>query len=138
MTRFEFELLPVTELKVHEKTFSDRVQRIKKEILKSELVLTPLWIDKKRRIVLNGHHRLAALKELGCARVPVLLIDYDSCCVTVGICSAASISSINKSAVIEAAISGPLFPPRSSLHSLNFTPPNFSVPLSALKEQIRK
>ena len=135
MTDFELDILPIAELKAHEETLPDRVLRIKKEILEMGIVSMPLWADEKSRIVLNGHHRLAALKMLGCARVPVLLIDYENPCVTVNICPGSAIPSISKSMVITAALSGQLFAPRSSLHRLNFTPPNFPVSLAILQQQ---
>ncbi len=134
-SNFDIDLLPIAELKAHEETHPDRALRIKGEILKSGAVLTPLWVDERHRIVLNGHHRLAALKELGCVYVPVLLVDYGSPSVSVDVCPGSSIASISKEAVTEAALSGNLLPPRSSLHLLNFTPPNFATPLKTLKKE---
>ena len=133
-SNFDIDLLPIPELKAHEEVLPDRVSRIKEEILETGTMLTPLWIDETNKVVLNGHHRLAALKELGCDYAPALLVDYDNWGVTVDICPGAVIDSISKTAVIEAALSGRLFPPRSSLHSLNFIPPNFVTALNALKK----
>ncbi len=125
---------PVSELKAHEETIPERVERIQSEILESGKVVTPLWVDLEHRIVLNGHHRLAALKNLGCHSAPVLFVDYDDSNVTVGICPGAQISEISKEEVVQAALSGPLFPPRSSLHALQLVEPDFQTPLSLLRK----
>lgn len=36
----------------------------------------PLLVDEATRVVLDGHHRLWASKELGCHRIPCYCVDY--------------------------------------------------------------
>ena len=38
----------------------------------------PIIVDKRSFMVLDGHHRLAALKRLGAIRVPAYLVDYQN------------------------------------------------------------
>ncbi|MBI3013296.1 MAG: ParB N-terminal domain-containing protein [Elusimicrobia bacterium] len=130
---FSVQLLPIPELKPHEKTILERVCKIKEEISKSGEVLSPLWVDSGSNIVLNGHHRLQALKELGCSSAPCLLFDYRSQEIEVQICPGASVSKMSKELVIQSALSGNLFPPRSSFHVLRSEPNAFPVPLSILR-----
>lgn len=129
----EIDLLPISQLKIHEETIPSRVLRIKQEISQSGCVVTPILVEKDNFIVLNGHHRLAALKELGCEFAPCLLVDYQSPYIEVKICPEGSMRHIDKDIIIQAALTNRPFPPRSSLHELNFNPPAFSTPLAILK-----
>ena len=132
---FDFDLLPLQDLKAHEGAIPERVQKIKEEIAAAGEILTPLWVDKQRSIVLNGHHRLAALKELGCGYAPCLLLDYSSPYVRVEVCPGAAVETIDKESVVQAALNSNLFPPRSSFHVLAFEPPRLVIPLAALMEK---
>jgi len=129
----EFDFLPLSQLKIHEGTLPERVQRIKEELRSAEKVLTPLWIERNHSIVLNGHHRLAAFKELKLDLAPCLLLDYSSPYLEVQVCEEASIQWIDKKAVLKAALDCQPFPPRSSFHLLKFNPPQFETPLFLLK-----
>ncbi len=44
----------------------------------------PIIVDKKTFVVLDGMHRVAALKRLNCKKIPVCLVDYENPAVTVG------------------------------------------------------
>ncbi len=124
--------LPIQLLKPHENNDPNRVQSIKDEIIKVGAILSPLWVEKDHFIVLNGHHRLQALTELGCYFAPSILLDYKSDQIEVKICPGASILSIDKKSIVDRALLGALYPPRSSFHILNFNPPNCSIPLTKL------
>lgn len=129
----EIDLLPIDQLKAHEETIPERTKKIKDEIEQSGQLESALWVEKKSKVILNGHHRLAALKLLGCEFVPCILLDYSSPEIKVGICPGSSVTAIDKSLVLQAALGEKLFPPRSSLHVLRFDPPDFSVPLEMLR-----
>jgi hypothetical protein len=92
----------------------------------------PLWVEKDHCVVLNGHHRLAALKELGCTRAPVILFDYLSDAVRVSVCPGSKVSSIDKRSIIAAGLCGALFPPRTSFHILCAKLGVAPTPLAAL------
>lgn len=130
----EFDILPLAQLKAHEETIPERIAGIREDILKSGQMLAPLWVERKSFVVLNGHHRLAALKDLGCSWASCLLFDYSSPYVEVQVCPGAKVNRIDKDSILQAALSGRPFPPRSSLHVLSFDPPDFPTPLSFLKE----
>ncbi|WOE50728.1 ParB N-terminal domain-containing protein [Sulfuracidifex metallicus] len=61
----------------HEDINYQNFERSLQEILKSKKV-SPIIVDSKTLLVIDGHHRLAALRSLGYRRIPVMLVDYDS------------------------------------------------------------
>lgn len=133
MDLYSIELIAIDTIKPHEETIPERVLRIEKEIQSSGELLTPLWVDNKHFVLLNGHHRLEALRKLGCNTAPCLLLDYDSPLVQVKVCSGATIFTIDKISILKNARAKTLYPPRSSFHTLKFSPPLFSTSLSQLR-----
>ena len=64
----------------HEKVLLD-----KKDILKNNLkykdeyiIISTILICSKSKMIIDGHHRYTALKELGYKKIPVTLINYFS------------------------------------------------------------
>ena len=62
----------------HEKVVLD-----KKEILKNnlkykddDLIISTILICSESNMIIDGHHRYTALKELGHSKIPVTLINY--------------------------------------------------------------
>ena len=75
---FEKNLVRVDALRSHERTRPPRVAAVKNGISRSRSVLQPLVVDAASFVVLDGHHRLQALRELGCRLAPVRFVDYAS------------------------------------------------------------
>ena len=65
-------------LKEHEEIRPDYLEALKNEILADGILKMPICIDEKTCIILDGHHRLQALKRLGCKKIPCVLVDYQS------------------------------------------------------------
>ena len=60
----------------HEETIPDEVATLKREFLRDQVVRNPIFIDANTYVVLDGMHRVAAMKELNCICVPVCAVDY--------------------------------------------------------------
>ncbi len=124
-------LAPIGMLRRHERFIDERVVRLYRDILDRGVLVKPLLVDSHTMIVLDGHHRLEALRRLGARVVPVLLVDYDDDrCVRVG--SWREGWRVTKELVREVGLSGKLLPPRTSRHMLSFPVPEVNVPLRVL------
>jgi ParB-like chromosome segregation protein Spo0J len=70
-------------------------------------------------VVLDGHHRIGALRLLGCCKIPVLFVDYQS--PKIGVKTAENGKEYPKHKVIEAALRGELLKPKSTWHYVTFS-----------------
>jgi L-serine kinase (ADP) len=109
-----FALLPISDLKTHEEAEPDRVRRVMRQIKSTGMVKKAIIVDSNSMVVLDGVHRLSALKALGCVRVPAWLVDYTD--EDVVVLSKDRKSQIPKDVVIQAAVFGPKLPPKSTRH----------------------
>jgi L-serine kinase (ADP) len=111
----EFRLVPVDSLRPHEKIDEADVGRLAAEIRNLGIVREPIWVSDGDGVILNGHHRYAALRRLGVRRVPAWVIDYTD--------PAMELSRwdhgppLQKEEVVRRARAGDLFPPKTSRHS---------------------
>jgi len=113
MVSARFALLPIRDLKTHEEAEPDRVRRVVKQMRSTGMVRKAIVVDSKSMVVLDGVHRLTALKELGARKVPAWLIDYsDDDVVVLGKDKA----PFPKELVIRAATVGPKLRPKSTRH----------------------
>lgn len=86
MTSFPFtlKLLPVQHLHPHEITVSHLLKELKKELLNDKYIKNPIIVDEESLTVLDGMHRLKAIKELGLEYIPACLHDYNDKSVKLG------------------------------------------------------
>ena len=77
-------LSSLDKLLLHEETIPDRVSELKREFLRDEMVKDPVVIDTESCVVLDGMHRVAALRELNCVCIPVCAVDYQNPSIRVG------------------------------------------------------
>ncbi len=107
-------LIEITRLRAHELVERDRVEKLKEDLRKSGMLVRPILVDERNLIIIDGHHRVQALRELGCKLVPALLIDYESsdiCVVPWRDCD-----RVTKEEVVKAGLTGRLLPPKTSKH----------------------
>ncbi len=142
MVKVRFALLPIRDLKTHETSEPERVRRVMRQIQSTGVVRKAIAVDANSMVVLDGVHRLSALKILGCARVPAWLIDYSS--EDVIALAKDRRSKIPKEEVLKAATDGPKLPPKTTRHMvkkkdgalvhISDLKGDISVPLSSLME----
>lgn len=123
-------LLKIADLKPHERTDLRRFRALFSRIRKDGILKTPVLVDMRTSIILDGHHRLECLAALGCKLAPVQLVDYLG--KSVSVVSRNRKKALAKEDVLRAGQSGNLFPPRSSRHV--YSPiPSVDVPLDFLR-----
>lgn len=69
MKRLEF-------LKPHEEIIEGELLSLSRSITHDKVLRHPLVADSRTGVVLDGNHRLVALKEMKCRLAPVALVDY--------------------------------------------------------------
>jgi hypothetical protein len=74
----EIRIVPLEDLSIHEITIPSALERIKQEIHAEEVLRHPMIVDSRTLVVLDGMHRVAALRSLGCQLAPVCLVDYQN------------------------------------------------------------
>lgn len=108
-------------LREHEQIESERLRQIREEIRREGRLRHPILVDKHSGVILDGHHRFRAYRELGFETIPCLLVDYHSEVVSVR--SRRSDIAVSKAEVIRRALSGELFPPKTTRHILHVKSP---------------
>ncbi|MEM1550822.1 MAG: ParB N-terminal domain-containing protein, partial [Candidatus Bathyarchaeia archaeon] len=74
----------------------------------------PIVVDETTKVIIDGHHRVEALRLLGCKRVPACCVDYT--CNEIGLKSNPEDLKITKDKVIEAALRNSPFKPKTTWH----------------------
>ncbi|HYY91484.1 MAG TPA: ParB N-terminal domain-containing protein, partial [Candidatus Dormibacteraeota bacterium] len=71
-------LMKVEELKPHEETVLDDLNGMVRTLQRDPFLRHPIIADSASGAVLDGTHRLAAMKQLNCVTIPTALIDYQN------------------------------------------------------------
>ncbi len=69
-------LLAVKTLLAHEQTDPVHLANLMGRIVADGLLKNPVVVDKKTRVILDGHHRVTVVKKLKLKFMPVMLVDY--------------------------------------------------------------
>jgi len=127
------DVLDIGSLRGHEEVIPENLEKRTAKLLERGFY-KPIIVDRRSMVILDGHHKWTAAKSLGLARVPVLLVDYlADGGVEVDVWPDCGKDSITKHEVLEMGLSGGVFPPKTSRHTLPFKIPSISIPLSDLE-----
>ena len=127
-------LVETVSLRDHEEVIPDNLETRTSKLLRKGFY-KPIIVDRGSMVILDGHHKWTAAKSLGLARVPVIMVDYlvDEG-VLVDVWSDCGKESITKTEVLEMGVSGDVFPPKTSRHTLPFEIPSIGIPLDDLRD----
>jgi len=81
---FQIKLVELGKLHIHEEIIPKLLGSMVDEIKSNGMLRHPIITDMNTLVVLDGMHRVAALKKIKCRYVPACLVDYDSPKVKVG------------------------------------------------------
>jgi hypothetical protein len=126
----EFSLLPLSALKGHERIDESNLLDLIVHLRHSRVLSEPIWVARGSGVILNGHHRVEALRRLGAERVAAWVLDYESELVHLERWHPGP--PIAKSEVVRRAEEGRPFPPKTTRHRLLFDLPARPTPLSEL------
>ncbi len=126
-----FALLKVDSLLIHEQVDATHLAVLTARLLDDGEVRQPVIVDRESRVILDGHHRVTALRGLGCTLVPAYLVDYAD--PGIKVMPRRPEIPVSKVSVVETGLSGHPYPPKTSRHVFPFEPAAKPVPLSALR-----
>ena len=112
----EVVIFEIEELREHEEIRPDYLEALKNEIQLDGILKMPICIDKNTCIILDGHHRLQALKRLGCKKIPCVLVDYQS--PDIKVIAWREGETLTKEKIIDTALSGKRMPSKTSRHMI--------------------
>ena len=126
-TNVKIALVPIDELKPHEKGSPLYLELLKQEILKDGILKYPVIVDEETHVILDGMHRWLVLKSLGYKYVPAMLVnESERSKIRVGRrrihrYQTGFNGEIPFSEVISTGLSGRLMRPRSTRHFFPFS-----------------
>ena len=129
----EFRLLPISRLRGHEEIDEEAVQELLRTLRTDGVFSEPIWVARGSFTVLNGHHRVEALRRLGARQVPAWVVDYESDLVC--LVPWRPDTPVEKSEVVRRARAGELYPPKTTRHRITRELPAHPVPLAELLER---
>ncbi|MEM3580741.1 MAG: pyridoxal-phosphate dependent enzyme [Candidatus Bathyarchaeia archaeon] len=139
----EIHLIKLEELHEHEETDPKHLKELTQQIAADKILKHPIIVDEKTNTILDGEHRFNALKSLGCKRIPAIYVDYSSPNIVVQ--TWRKNYGLTKRDVIEAALSGKRFPPKTTCHMIKNSETlshissiekRVDVPLEVLKSEL--
>lgn len=138
MDEESYELFPVKDLRALEMVFPNHLNNLEKMMIKDGMIKTPIIAESKHKIVLDGSHRHVILAMLGYKNAPVVFVDYNNPLVTVGSNLIHRFVDdrkirVTKEEVIIRALTGKLYPPRTTRHFFPFRKPSVFIPLMNLE-----
>ncbi|MCI4323712.1 MAG: ParB N-terminal domain-containing protein [Thermoplasmata archaeon] len=130
MTEPKFQLVPIHALHIHEEIDPSTVREVTVSIRTEGVVREPILVAEGSLVVLNGHHRVAALRELGVARVPAWVVPYEDPRIRLERWSPGP--ELTKAEVVQRAQANDPFPPKTTRHRVDLELPTRPTPLAKL------
>ena len=118
-------------LKPHEQVVHDHLVEIIRSIKEKGYYGPPILVERDHYIILDGHHRVNALKSLEVEWVPALLLRYQSEYLT--LTSWKPGVNVSPHYVIRRALSGKLYPPKTTRHIIHLKLPVIKASLRDLR-----
>ena len=74
--KVKLKLERLSNLHLHEEIIPHSLDNLMKKVSREGFLRDPIIVDEKSLVVLDGMHRVEALKRLGCSLIAVCLVDY--------------------------------------------------------------
>jgi hypothetical protein len=75
-TEFKLHLVPIYDIRPHERSVNILKEELKNQLLNDGVLRDPILADYKRGLVIDGTHRILALREIGVDYIVIQHIDY--------------------------------------------------------------
>lgn len=101
----------------HEHIDNNQVMNVLRSLETEKILKNAVVIDKNSKLILDWHHRFAALKQMWVRLIPTIEVDYDSDNIVLGFWREWFTDS--KKDIVEKVKKGYLYPIKTTKHSFN-------------------
>lgn len=126
----QIRLIEINKLRKHEMTCFEKVALVKEDMLQKGYIQHPIIVDRTHNIILDGHHRVEALIQLGADKIPAYMVDYQDKSIQVSLRRKNYHFKDVKKAVIDYCNKGKIFPSKTTKHLIKNRPRNINVKIS--------
>lgn len=123
-------ILEIDKLKEHEAVSEKYLEEMKEWLIREGVQIDPIIVANGQLVILDGHHRAKALKEMGYSKVLAYLVDYQDEEIEVKSWRG---GEFTKEEVIRRALEGDKLPPKSTRHVLKYRPSQINILLEELR-----
>jgi len=127
-----FAVVELRRLHGHERIRPALLKELTEQIRRDGFLKRPILVADRDFVILDGHHRAEAVRSLGCMKIPVYLVDYESDLVNLGIWPDATVAVVSKKEVILRGLTKDLFPPKTTRHTVSVPLPERPTDLEDL------
>lgn len=125
----EVQMVPVEGLKHVEDFDQERVDTLRAKIESEGIWDTPIIVDMRDHIVMDGQHRMEVAKAMGLVRIPAIVVDYSD----VLVWTLRKEYKVSLPLIRRRVREGNVYPYKTVKHKFNFYLPKISVPLDELR-----
>lgn len=127
-----FGIVNVTGLIPHEQIMEDHLRELLETIRHDGVLRQPVIVDRASMVILDGHHRVSAIKRLSCPLIPAYLVDYNDPSIVVH--PRRADIPVDKESVVRTGLGGIPYPPLTSRHEWPSAPDCCPVALADLAD----
>jgi L-serine kinase (ADP) len=110
--------LEIRTLHFHEGISEVRLEKLTREIVHDGILKKPVVVDRRTRVVLDGHHRCHVFLRLGIPIIPCYLVDYFDKNIVVTFRRSDIKNKLLKEIILQNVAKGELFPHKTTKHRL--------------------
>ena len=128
-----FAIVDLRRLRGHEQIRPSLLKQLVDQIRRDGVLKKPILVADKDFVILDGHHRAEALRSLGCRRIPVYFVEYESDAVRLSTWPGAVVAVVDKADVLRRGREQDLFPPKTTRHTMSLPIEERPTPLDDLR-----
>jgi len=128
-----YTITPIERLRAHEEFVEERVLELIERFRIRNSVDYAIIIDDATGVVIDGHHRYEALRRMDAHHAPVHVVDYLGDDTIIVKNWREDEPAVSKRDIIDHAMTGRLYPPKTTRHDFIHTLDPIDVPLSRLQ-----
>lgn len=123
-------IVRIKELKAHEKIDQKNLKKVRWRIFSSACLRNPIIVEAKHYVILDGHHRVQALSDLGYSKIPAVLVNYYN--EKIKVAARRKNIKISKEKIIERALANTPYPYKTTKHFIPDRPKFINMDLNKL------